>query len=409
MSIGRHNKIAQLCRVLPAVQVFLLLTLATLLMPSQVFAAGCNVQTYTDVNGPAHVYVLGACSSGNNAKAGCYTYADSIGWPGSSMCGLANYTPDWSAGWLCGTGIANQSDCRDSSGNPANFYLLNYFFPIYYLTTDASPMAGCDRCNRVSDPVQPSTGAVTTLSEDSSDLAGWGFSRFYDSRNGNSSTLGAVWRHTYDRTVQATYTGATFQPYQQGNPNYSYYYTDVATACATGFNDIRSKVSNWSGVTASYANGVCSLTKSGIAIGTISLKASWGYPGYEGYIPADMMQRLIAMGLPADSSVPVAYDVIRDDGQTIRFSVINGVITAPPSTDLKLIQTVGGYSVTDGNDNVETYGTNGKLLSVASRAGVVQTMSYDASGRLNGVTDNFGHQLTLGYDGQSRLSTVTRQ
>ena len=62
-----------------------------------------------------------------------------------------------------------------------------------------------------------------------------------------------------------------------------------------------------------------------------------------------------------------------------------------------------------GADNVETYDTTGKLLSITSRAGVVQTMSYDGSGRLSSVTDNFGHQLIFSYDASGKLSSVTRQ
>jgi YD repeat-containing protein len=76
---------------------------------------------------------------------------------------------------------------------------------------------------------------------------------------------------------------------------------------------------------------------------------------------------------------------------------------------LKLQQSGGGYTLTDVNDNVEAYNTNGKLTSVASRAGVVQTIGYDSSSRLSNVTDSFGHSVTLTYDSQGRLSTVTRQ
>jgi YD repeat-containing protein len=114
-------------------------------------------------------------------------------------------------------------------------------------------------------------------------------------------------------------------------------------------------------------------------------------------------------GTVAPAVTPVAYDLVRDDGQLIRFTVLNGVITAPPTISLTLQQSSSGYTLADTNDGVETYDTTGKLLSITSRPGVVQTMSYDASGRLSTVTDSFGHQLILSYDSNNRLSTVTRQ
>jgi YD repeat-containing protein len=110
------------------------------------------------------------------------------------------------------------------------------------------------------------------------------------------------------------------------------------------------------------------------------------------------------------TSVINGYDAIRDDGQLIRFIVDgSGAIINPPGSNLTLQKTASGFTVTDGSDNVEQYDTNGKLLSVTSRTGVVQTMSYDGSGRLSGIGDSFGHQLILNYDGQDHLSSVTRQ
>jgi len=99
--------------------------------------------------------------------------------------------------------------------------------------------------------------------------------------------------------------------------------------------------------------------------------------------------------------------VTRDDGQLISFTLQGGSIVAPPSIGLKLQQTSSGYTLTDQNDNAETYDANGKLLSLTNRAGVVQTMNYDGSGRLGTVTDSFGHRLSLSYDSQGRVSSVT--
>jgi len=92
----------------------------------------------------------------------------------------------------------------------------------------------------------------------------------------------------------------------------------------------------------------------------------------------------------------------------VSFGVNGTVINAPAGIGLRLQQTAGGFTLTDEADNIETYSANGALLTVTSRAGLVQTMGYDSSGRLSTVTDNFGHRLSLSYDSQGRLSSVTR-
>lgn len=76
---------------------------------------------------------------------------------------------------------------------------------------------------------------------------------------------------------------------------------------------------------------------------------------------------------------------------------------------MKLEKTASSYLLTDNSNMVETYDLGGKLLSIESRASVVQTMSYDTTGRLASVVDTFGHSLVLTYDSQGRVSTVTRE
>lgn len=50
---------------------------------------------------------------------------------------------------------------------------------------------------------------------------------------------------------------------------------------------------------------------------------------------------------------------------------------------------------------------NRKLLSISSRDGQTQTLSYDANGRLTTVTDDTGRTLSFTYDGSSRINTMT--
>ena len=160
--------------------------------------------------------------------------------------------------------------------------------------------------------------------------------------------------------------------------------------CSSGFAEIKARSRTWANASASYANGVCSLNTGNTRIGTLTLLYT--------SIPTPNPSILTLVG----------YDATRDDGQIVSFTLPSGSIAAPPTIDLKLQQTSSGYTLTDRNDNVETYDVNGRLLSVTTRAHVVQTMSYDASNRLSAVTDSFGHGLILTYDGGNRLSTVNR-
>jgi YD repeat-containing protein len=76
-----------------------------------------------------------------------------------------------------------------------------------------------------------------------------------------------------------------------------------------------------------------------------------------------------------------------------------------------------GWRYTTADQSVETYNAFGKLVAIADRSGLAQTLAYsDASapvtvapkaGLLIRVTDPFGHQLNFTYDAHSRLSTLT--
>jgi RHS repeat-associated protein len=132
--------------------------------------------------------------------------------------------------------------------------------------------------------------------------------------------------------------------------------------------------------------------------------------------------------LSSAPTVPIEYDVIRDDGQALRFTLQNGVVNNQPGVSTRLAVTGSGFTVTDDDDNVEVYNTAGVLQSITSRAGVVQTISYDSSGLFHEAIDSFGNSVTVArnswgaigsittnggaivqyaYDGAQRLATVT--
>jgi YD repeat-containing protein len=151
---------------------------------------------------------------------------------------------------------------------------------------------------------------------------------------------------------------------------------------------IKSSVSAWQSATATYSNNVCVLSTQAGVIGTLQIF---------------LYGNIAVAPLP----VLIGYDVTRDDGQILRYTIQGGGIAPPPGTSLRLVPTGSGFTLTDDEDNVETYNSSGVLQTITSRTGVVQTMSYEANGRLSTVTDSFGNALTLGRSAAGALSSVT--
>jgi YD repeat-containing protein len=114
---------------------------------------------------------------------------------------------------------------------------------------------------------------------------------------------------------------------------------------------------------------------------------------------------------------------LRPDGRRETFVPLAGGLVPDGDNAAQLTQTTDGQGTFTGwkyvgtDDTVELYDTHGVLLSIASRAGIMDVMSYSTSatppavaprlGLLIGVVDSFGRQLTYTYDSLSRLATAT--
>ena len=115
---------------------------------------------------------------------------------------------------------------------------------------------------------------------------------------------------------------------------------------------------------------------------------------------------------------------LRNDGHVYTYTSANNAwITDADITD-KLIELkdAGGvrtgwrYTV-DATGEVESYDVNGKLLSIASRGGLIQTMLYSDAGTpvdiathpglLIEVTDSLNHSIKFTYDTSNRIKTMT--
>ena len=274
-----------------------------------------------------------------------------------------------------------------------------YPSPISYFTDPACKVFACATpppksqcgpdCNGVADPISPSTGGMYTTEVDiESGVGGLGFARYYNSIDTDEAgDLSAGWRHSFSRRIEPRVAGQEYLPYLP-QPDYSSLYNDEAAACTGGFAEIKSRVASWANATSSYSDGLCKLSVGGTSIGALPLL-------YQ------------SQPTPAPQTTVIGYDVVRDSGQVIRFSIQAGALVPPAGTTLRLQQTTGGFELTDAADSVETYDNDGNLLSIRRRSGIVHTLTYDGAGRLSAVADSFGHSIGLAYDGQGRLNQVT--
>jgi YD repeat-containing protein len=256
------------------------------------------------------------------------------------------------------------------------------------VTAKAPPEAQCGAdCNSVGHPINPANGGVFARE---TDIPGpIPFERFFNSASPSTSFMSPGWTHSFSRRVTLIREPGKYRgPTAVGGGNSSKY-SNSSDACTLGFAEIKSQVPAWVTATAAYSGGHCNVSAGGGG-GTIG-KVSMLYT-----VPP----------LDQPGATVIAYSVRRDDGRVIEFPLGGSTIVSPQGIKLQLSASGSGFTIVDENDNVESYDVSGKLTSVASRSGVVQTMSYDGTGRLTGVTDSFGNSLTLGY-ANGRVSSAT--
>ena len=277
----------------------------------------------------------------------------------------------------------NQSNALSWRANPEGCQV--------YVSALFQPLAQCGQaCNAVGHPINPASGAVYDSAPDFNRVHTSMFQRFYNSTDISAVNISTGWRHTFTRNVKPKYAGSQYQSYGSGSDNSSLY-NDEALACTSGFAEVKGRVSTWTNASASYSNGACVLSIGATQIGTLPIL----YTSPPTPNPASL--------------VLIGFEARRDYGQLVTFTVNGSAISAPPGISMRLQQTSTGYTLIDTNDNVELYDSNGRLLSVTTRAGVVQTMNYDSAGHLTAISDNFGHSITPNYDAQGRLLSVTRE
>jgi YD repeat-containing protein len=259
--------------------------------------------------------------------------------------------------------------------------------PSYWLLARAPSPGDITAADSVAGSIDPATGNVH-FTETDVELSGPPgsamFQRFYNSVDITGIDGVPGWRHSYSRRVEPIYQRPV-SAYPGRSSRVSAQFTTPATACTTGFDQIRNAESAWVNATPTYGNGVCVLTRGSVTIATLPIQS---YP------------------LPEPPTRPFEYDVIRDNGQIIRYTIQDG-IRAQPGVAMRLTVNDAGFTVVDG-DRVETYDGAGVLRSVSSGpGGLVQRVAHDSNGRFSGVTDTLGHSLTVSRNPRGEIASIT--
>ena len=109
-------------------------------------------------------------------------------------------------------------------------------------------------------------------------------------------------------------------------------------------------------------------------------------------------------------SLDIAANVIfarRQNGQRLRFIGNNNIWQSDRDVFIRLVNTNGLWELTTELDEVERYNANGRLMSITTREGWVQTLSYNTAGQLSLVADPAGRVLSFIYDSSGRLTELT--
>jgi RHS repeat-associated protein len=121
--------------------------------------------------------------------------------------------------------------------------------------------------------------------------------------------------------------------------------------------------------------------------------------------------------------------IVRGDGSTWMFSQSGGIYTAEPGVfdSLATNSVAGGWLLTDKNQMVKRFNTNGYLASITDKNGNTLTNIYDGNvlrqiqdtagrmivlntnpnGCISDITDSIGRTIHYGYDAQTNLVSVT--
>lgn len=166
----------------------------------------------------------------------------------------------------------------------------------------------------------------------------------------------------------------------------------------------------------SQGNGRLSFARTYNSLGSHAAKQGpFGKPLGEAWFGSYLQYISAEFGLNSD-----VVHVVRPDGDTIEFAAtdpgststeyeVGGEFKERLEVALNGSGTFVGWRYVAANDDEELYDTNGRLLTVQSRAGVTHVLTYGSNSRVESVADDFGNELTFQWDSESppRVASIT--
>ncbi|PUA28411.1 MAG: hypothetical protein B0W54_18330 [Cellvibrio sp. 79] len=240
----------------------------------------------------------------------------------------------------------------------------------------------------VGNPVDPSSGAKIQQEIDVSShgMNQVGFARNYSNTN---KLVDGFWSGSHQKSLRIIDPKKTETIWEKSSP-----YADKATACTSGFSDLKTKISDsWTlGTSARYINNVCQIVRNNKVIRTIAI-------------------------LPNSNSIevslrPGAIQLVRENGSILNFGLGgNKQFVGVSGESGQLISVANAAPIAwrykAPNGDVENYNASGKLLSITASNGMKQEFFYDAtSGLLTRVKDSTNRELLFSYTG-NQISSVT--
>jgi len=113
---------------------------------------------------------------------------------------------------------------------------------------------------------------------------------------------------------------------------------------------------------------------------------------------ASYFQYLTPISVSDSTGTHSSVYVFRPEGRVLVFSLYDGVYSPDADVPDSLIQTPSGWAYQTADDTIETYNSDGQLLSITPRGQAPITINYArAGGPPSSVADAFGHMLQFTY------------
>ncbi|HTF97654.1 MAG TPA: DUF6531 domain-containing protein [Cellvibrio sp.] len=239
----------------------------------------------------------------------------------------------------------------------------------------------------VGNPVDTSTGAKIQQEIDINSR-GIGLIEYSRSYTNANKMTGGFWTGSYQQSLRIIDPTKTESIREKSLP-----YASKATACTSGFNDLKTKISDsWvQGSAVKYVNNICQVVRNNKIIRSIPILPN---------------ANIIEIGL-----IPGAIQLIREDGSILNFGSNGNNQHSGTSGERGKLTSVADAAPTAWrykapNGEVEDYDANGKLLSITAGNGMKQELFYDAaSGLLTRVKDSTNRELVFAYTG-NQISSV---